>query len=111
MCVNKYQHILSYEVVFAHLLGLALQLVVLAERIRVWFHTIRLASPAKLAQRENTVGSEVVKLCHEIFQNFLKKSQPKAKAVGEKVLENDGISSSRPRDPLTLQRSCLSLRI
>jgi hypothetical protein len=90
---------------------LTLKLAVLTESVQVWLHTIRLASPTKLAQGENTVGGEMVKLHLESFQHLSKEPHvQKAKDIGEEVLENNGISSTRLGNCLTLRRLRLSLR-
>ena len=67
--------ILSYQLAFTNPFRLALELIVLAESTNVGLHTIRQADPAKLTQSNNTIGSKMMQLYLERFQDLAKEAR------------------------------------
>jgi hypothetical protein len=82
-----------------------MQLIVGAKCVYVGDNTIRLTGPTKLAERQKTVGGQVVNPKLKGFKNLTQKTdRGEAKATSEVILENDSIALHRRRDGLTHRR-------
>lgn len=62
LCHECAAAILSYEIVLAHLLWMALKLIICAESIQIRHNAIRFAGLAEFTQSEKAIGGQVVNL-------------------------------------------------
>ena len=64
--------ILSYELIFTHLLRLTLKFMVCAESIQIRRSTIGLAGPAKFTQSEEVIGGQMMNLKVKLLKHLAK---------------------------------------
>jgi hypothetical protein len=103
--------ILSYKLIFTHLLRLALKLIVFVASVQIRLSAVGLTSLAKLTQSKEAIRSKLVNLHIKLLQHFTKKpNRGKAKAVGKVILEDNSIILTRHRDRLALRKLSPTLR-
>ena len=64
--------ILSYELIFTHLLRLTLKFIVCAESIQIWRSAVGLVGPAKLTHSEEAIQGQMMNLKVKLLKHLAK---------------------------------------
>ena len=64
--------VLSYELIFTHLLRLTLKFIVCAESIQIWRSAVGLVGPAKLTQSEEAIQGQMMNLKVKLLKHLVK---------------------------------------